>query len=797
MLLSLNWLKEYVDIAVDVPTLADRLTLAGNEVERISQQEVDFDGVVVAEVKSLRPLPGSTKNQIAGVTTGGAKVVEVVTGAWNLAVGDRVPYATPGSRLGDRRIEAKTFLGFPSVGMLCSAIELGLGEDAAGILILGPGATPGQDLHKLYPRDTILELEIKSNRPDLLCHLGIAREVGAIFNLPVREPKIPKGRTGDAPDLVRIDDDDGCRRFVGRVITGIRVAPSPPWMQARLRAAGVRPISNIVDITNYVMLETGQPMHAFDYQHLKDGRIAARRARDGEELACLDGKTRRLSARDMVVADAQRAQGLAGIIGGAESAVEPGTTEIFLEAATWEPRSIRRTARMHGLRTEASSRFEKGLSPALSLPAVERAAALVAELAGGAARKSADVYPVPLAPAVIEVNADRIERVLGVRVELPEASNILERLRFKVEKTRDGLRAQPPEFRLDSAIPEDVIEEIGRIYGYDRVPSTLPGARTPVRDLYERRDADESAREVLAGRELDEAVTSSLVSADSTLEIAMPIAAPSLVKVKNPMAENRDALRRSLLPGLLEALALNARQDQGGARLFELGSVFWKTSSNAVDEPQVLALAAHVPAGGADAAVAELRALQATLATMRDRFAMPSTDSKQAEFDGQHPRPGFAGFHPGRTVEILEGSEPIGIVGEVHPQLLAQLGLPGRAVVAEVLFERFSGGGRRTPQARPLPRFPGVRRDLTVVIRGRIAAADVLQVIRQQGGYTLRDISMVSEYQGPQLGAGSRSLSFRLHYQADDRTLTNEEVAAVQQRIIDDLRKQFEAEVRS
>jgi phenylalanyl-tRNA synthetase beta chain len=795
MLISLNWLKEYVDITVDVPTLAERLTLAGNEVGRIAPQEVDFDGVVVAEVKSLRPLPGSVKNQIAGVTTGGA-VVEVVTGAWNIAVGDRVPYAMPGSRLGDRRIETKTFLGVSSAGMLCSAIELGLGEDAAGILILDAGATLGEDLHELYPRDTILELEIKSNRPDLLCHLGIAREVGAIFNLPLREPKIPQGHSSAAPDLVRIEAADGCRRFVGRLITGVTVAPSPPWLQARLRAAGVRPISNIVDITNYVMLESGQPMHAFDYQRLRGGRVVVRRARDGEELACLDGKTRRLTARDMVVADTERAQGLAGIIGGAESAVQQGTTDIFLEAATWEPRSIRRTARMLGLRTEASSRFEKGLSPALSLPAVERAAALVAELAGGTATRSSDVYPVPLTPVTIAVNADRIERVLGVRVEIAEAAGILERLRFTVKRVDGTIQAQPPEFRLDCSIPEDLVEEIGRIYGYDRVPSTLPGARVPVRDLVERRDADEIAREVLAGRELDEAVTSSLVSADGTLQIAMPMAAPALVKVKNPMAENRDALRRSLLPGLLEALALNARQDQGGARLFELGSVFWKNTSNAVDEPQVMALAAHVPAGGADAAVVELRSLQATLATMRNRFSIPSTDFKQAEFPG--PDPGrFAGFHPGRTGEVLEAGEPIGIVGEVHPQLLAQLGLPGRAVVAEVLFDRFSADGQRTPQARPLPRFPGVRRDLTVVIRGKIAGGDLLQVMRQQGGYTLRDISMVNEYQGPQLEAGARSLSFRLYFQADDRTLTNEEVAAVQQRIIDGLKERFGAEVRS
>src|SRR2546426_3027067 len=650
MLISLNWLKDYVDVPVDVSTLAERLTLAGSEVEGIHEQEVDFEGVLVAEVKSLRPLPGSTKNQLASVSTGGT-VADVVTGAWTLTVGDRVPYAVPGSRLNDRRIETKSFLGVASAGMLCSAIELGLGEDAAGIFILDQSAMPGQDLRQLYPRDTILQLEIKSNRPDLLCHVGIAREVGAIFKLPLREPSLPKRPPADAPDLVRIEASDGCRRFNGRLLTGVSVAPSPPWMQARLRAAGVRPISNVVDITNYVMLEAGQPMHAFDYQRLKDGRVVVRRAHEGEEIACLDGKTRRLTSRDMVVADTERAQGVAGIIGGAESAVQDGTTDVFLEAATWEPRSIRRTSRTLGLRTEASSRFEKGLSPALSLSAVERAAALVAELAGGTATASTDVYPGPLKPITIEVDADRIERVLGVKVELGDAAAILERLRFTVQDVDGRLRVKPPEFRLDCSIPEDLVEEVGRIFGYDRIPSTLPGARTPVRDLYERRDAEETAREVLAGRELDEAVTSSIISPGDAPTIALPMAPRSLVQIKNPLAENRDGLRRSLLPGLLEALALNARQDQGGARLFELGAIFWKADGEAVDQPQVLALAAHAPAGGAEAAAAELRSLQATLATVRDRFVLPSTDLKQAEFSSSDPGH-FAGFHPGRMGQI-------------------------------------------------------------------------------------------------------------------------------------------------
>ena len=787
MLISLNWLKDFVDIQADPKTVADRLTLAGNEVERIREQDVDFEGVIVAEVTALRPLPGSTKNQIAAINTGRG-TAEVVTGAWNLTVGDRVPYAAPGARLGDRRIDTKRFLGFASAGMLCSEIELGLGEDAAGIMILDRGASPGEDVRLLYPRDTVFELEIKSNRPDLLCHLGIARELSAIFALPLRLPKVDAARGKASPDLVRIEAPDGCRRFVARLMTGVKVAASPPWMQARLRAAGVRPISNIVDITNYVMLEMGQPMHAFDFRKLAGARVVVRRARKGEELYALDGKTRVLEPSAMVVADAEKAQGLAGIIGGENSAVTASTSDVLLEAATWEPRSIRRTSRAFGLRTEASQRFEKGLSPALAPAAVDRAAGLIAELAGGSPASSVDVYPDPLKPITIEISDDRIDRVLGLKVKAAEAEAILQRLHFTVKASDGRLLVRPPDFRLDCSIPEDLVEEVGRIYGYDQVPSTLPGERIAVRDLFERRDADEIAREVLVGRELDEAVTASFVAADAMPDLRLPMAPPGSARIANPMAENRNALRTSLLPGLLEALAFNARQDQPGARLFEVSSVFWQRKPDRVDEPQMLAVAIHVPAGGAPAALAELRNLQATLATVRDRFAIESTDFRQSH---------ATGFHPGRTAELIDHGEPIGVVGEVHPAILSQLDLPGRAVAAEVLFDRLTAGGRRTPQATPLPRFPGVRRDLTVVIRGKIAGNDLVQVIRQLGGYTLREVSMLSEYEGPQLGPGARSLSFRLSYQADDRTLTNEEVSASQQRIIDGLRERFSAEVRS
>ena len=443
MVVSSNWLKEYVDVPDDLAVLSERLTLSGTEVERIQLQDVDFEGVVVAEIRSLRPLPGSTKNQIATITTGNG-VADVVTGAWNIAPNNRVPYAVPGSRLGDRRIETKTFLGFASAGMLCSAIELGLGDDAAGILILDEAAQPGTNLRDLYPPDTILHLEVKSNRPDLLAHLGIAREIATLFRLPLRPPPSPEAGRWTTAGLVAIESPEGCRRFVGRLVKSVTVGPSPAWMQARLRAVGIRPISNVVDITNYVMLESGQPMHAFDYSRLAEGRVIVRRARQGEEVECLDGQTRVLNSEAMVVADAKRAQAIAGIIGGVASSVTARTTEVLLEAATWEPRRIRATARALGLRTEASLRFEKGLSPALSLPAVDRAAGFLKDLAGGTANAGTDVYPDPLRPSRIVLNVERLNRVLGVEVPAPQAEDILKRLEFEVERSQSQLIVSPP-----------------------------------------------------------------------------------------------------------------------------------------------------------------------------------------------------------------------------------------------------------------------------------------------------------------------------------------------------------------
>lgn len=783
MLFSLNWLRDYVDLP-EVAQVTERLTRAGSEVERVIDQKVDFEGVIVVRVEELRPHPNADKLQLARVYTG-KQQVEVVTGATNLSVGDLVPLATSGARLKDRRIGSQTFRGIRSEGMLCSAIELGLGQDAAGILILDRGASAGEDLATLFPADTVLDIEIKSNRPDLLSHVGLARELSAIFRQPLRPPAASARAVQEGGgSLVSLKSPGMCRRFLALAMQRVRVGPSPAWMQARLRAAGVRPISNVVDITNYVMLELGQPMHAFDRSRLSGGSLQVREARDGESLACLDGKTRILGPRDVVVADLEKAQAIAGVIGGSESAVSEGTTDIILEAATWDPRRVRAGSHRLGLRTEASSRFEKGLSPALAPPAIERAAALIGEFAGGVAAEASDIYEEPLKLLRIDLPAARIQRVLGIAIPIQEAARTLERLAFKVEEREDGLLAMPPEFRLDCVIPEDLVEEVGRIYGYDRIPSTLPGRRVEVRDLYQRRDADERARELLVGAGFDEAVTNSLVGSSSP-ELRLPAAPPTPVRLENPMAENRDALRNSLLPGLLEAVAFNSRQDQSSARLFEIGSLFW-AGAERVDEPRALALVAHVP-GGPEGSLTALRELQQALRLLRQRLAFAPTEFEPT---------GAPGFHPGRTAAVVAAGVSVGLVGEVHPKLLSALGLSGRAVAAEVLFDRFIESAQPDPRARPLPRFPGILRDLTVVVSGHLSAAELTQVMRRLGGYTLREIYMLTEYRGAQLGEGARSLSFRLHYQADDRTLTNEEVAASYQKIVEGL-KQIHAEVRS
>jgi len=782
MLISLDWLKEYVDLPGDAETIADRLTAIGLEVERIVHLGGTFEGVVVGEVQALERHPRANHLWIAKVHAGDGVMHQVVTGADNVAVGDRVPMAPVGARLADgTRLTAKTLRGVPSHGMICSARELALGEDAAGILILDPQALVGADLNDLYPADILLDCAVSPARPDCLSHLGVAGELAAAADRRVTAPAttLDPGLTGGSlgPVGAEIEEPALCRRYIARVIRDVQVGPSPAWLQRRLRAVGLRPVNNVVDVTNFVLMEFGQPLHAFDLDRLEEQRIIVRRARAGEGLRTLDGAERALNPQMLVIADARRAVALAGVIGGSDTAVTDTTRNILLESATFEGPNIRATSRALPLRTEASIRFAKQLSPALALVGAARACHLLQAVAGGiVVAERVDAYPRPHVPPTVSLDGPRLHRLLGTDVHLAEGGSILQRLGFQVRVDADRLDAVPPAVRLDINIPEDLIEEIGRIRGYEHVHAMLPGRRTALRDLFTDQSLEERSREVLVGACFDEAVTYAFTSRQRTPPIGIPGRPQRMLEIVNPLSVDWDALRTSLLPGLMHTAAANARVDVAAVTIFEISRAFWPRAEAGTqpEEPLLLALLDSQAGKDADRARGALRQMKGVIERLRLELAR-----RPVSFE---PRV-CPGFHPGRCAVLLDGDRILGVLGEIHPELVEAQELPGRAVGAEIDLLAFAAGGTAQPQVVALPRFPAVVRDLAVTVPRQTLSRDLVQVMRNVGGYTLTEIQVLDEYEGPQAGAGRKSLQFRCTFQAPDRTLTNEEVSARVERI--------------
>src|SRR6266566_493606 len=579
MRISYEWLGEFVDLEGVTPKdAADVLTRLGVEIESLTM--VDLSQIVIGRIVEQTKHPKSRNDLWVHLVDLGGRTEQIIAGAPNAIPGSIVPVALPGTTVPNGKVvRHMNIAGEKASGMLASAAELMLGDDHSGILILDRG-TPGEPLTSVIPSQAIMEAEITSNRPDCMGHLGVARELAAGLDRPLKRDFMPAFTgTADPPgrDLVKvaIDDPDLCSRYIGGVIKEVKVGPSPDWLQRRLRACGVRPINNIVDITNYVLLEYAQPLHAFDLAKLSGPEIRVRRAHDGEKLLSLDGVDRRLSTEMLVIADAQRAVAIAGVIGGEETAVDAGTTDILLEAATFDGPSVRQTARTLGIRTEASARFERGLPPELALAGARRAASLIAELAGGKVhREWPDVYPHPQEPVRIHMKPWIIDEVLGVHVPLQESEAILIRLGFHVKVLGDGeWDVLPPVFRLDLAIPEDLVEEVGRVYGYDRVPPTLPGRRhdrwTPVQPSTDRRL--DAAREVLAGAGFTETWNPALVSGRK-LE-ALRVSAQAM-RVANALSDDMDTLRTSLVPSLVDAVALNRDRGRSEVCVYEIAAAF-------------------------------------------------------------------------------------------------------------------------------------------------------------------------------------------------------------------------------
>src|SRR5437660_2153466 len=794
MRISYEWLGDFLDLdGVTPKDAAEVLTRLGIEVESLTM--VDLSQIVIGKVLEQKQHATSRTALWIHQVDLGDHVQQIIAGAPNAVPGSLVPVALPGTTVPNGKLVRDTYIaGEKASGMLCSADELLLGEDHSGILILDRGK-PGDALTTVIPSQAIMEAEITSNRPDEMGHLGIARELAAGLDRPLKRDFLPAFTgTADPPgrDLVKvtIDDPDLSSRYIGGVIKGVRVGPSPEWMQRRLRACGVRPINNIVDITNYVLLEYAQPLHAFDLAKLNGPAIHVRRAKANEKLLCLDGEERRLTPDMLVIADALRPVAIAGVIGGEETAVTGATVDVLLEAANFSGPSVRQTSRALGLRTEASARFERALPPELALAGARRAASLISELAGGSVhREWADVYPRPQEPVRVNLRPALIDDVLGTHVPLEEAESILKRLNFHVKVMADGeWDILPPVFRLDVTIPEDLVEEVGRVYGYDRVPPTLPGRRrdswTPSAPSLDRRL--DSMREVLAGSGYTETWNPALVSGRN-LE-ALRIAAHAM-RVSNPPSDDMNTLRTSLLPSLLDAAALNRDRGRLDVRLYEIAEAYLarvgEKNGEQPEEPLRLAALASAGASAAEGGAAFYRLKSVLDETIGSLSAPPCT----------YQRAAAQLFHPGRCAAVVMDGRQVGYVGELHPSVTAAAKLDGRYVAFEVDVEPLLAAGRM-PRAQPLPRFPAVERDLAVVVEETVAAGAILASIKESAGDLLEVARAFDEYRGAQVPDGYKSIAFTLTFRSPERTLTDAEVDKVMSEIKLGLEKRHRARFR-
>ncbi len=794
MKVSYQWLCDLAGIrGVPAQQAAEVLTMAGWEVDEVVP--IDLSRLLVGRILSQEPHPGSRKPLWIHQVDLGDHVRQIVAGADNARPGTLVAVALPGTTVpSGTTVRDGKIAGVDARGMLCSEAELLAGPDEGGILLLD-GGRPGQPLEELIPSDAIFEVEVTPNRPDCLGHLGLARELAAALGRSLGRDFMPPFTGGVEPpgtELVdvSIEAPDLCRRYIGAPITGVRLGPSPLWLRRRLFATGVRPISNVVDVTNYVTLEYGQPLHAFDLATLGGRRIVVRRARTGERLLCLDGETRALTPDMLVIADAERPVALAGIIGGQETAVTEGTADLLLEAANFDGVSVRATSRALKLRTEASARFEKGISPELALAGARRAAMLLAEIAGGRVHVGwADVYPRPQEPVRVRFRPAQVDGLLGVHVPLQEMEAILKRLDFQVRIQDDGeWDVLSPVFRLDVSIPEDVAEEVGRMHGYEKVPATLPGSRRsawqPARPSLERRL--DPLRQALAGAGFTEVITPALTSGAllDRLEVG-----DGAMRVINPVSDDQDTLRTTLVPSLLRVAAHNRNHGRPAVSVFEVARVYLRRPDAPDGQPDERVRLAAVRSGPAGAEAGRRAFLELKGALERSLDAL-------APVEESYERDRAPLFHPGRCARVLVCGRPAGHLGELHPSALEPFDLEGRAVALEIDLEPVLEIDLPR-RSRPLPRFPAVNRDLAVVVAEEVPAGELLRTIKGAGGDLLEWATAFDEYRGSQLPDGRKSIAFALTFRSPERTLTDAEVDRQMEAVREALRREHEASFRA
>jgi len=796
MNLSKNWLSDFVDVSdVDIKDYCDRMTDTGSKVEGYEILGEDIENVIVARIVSIAPHENSDHLQICQVDIGG-KTEQIVTGAQNIFEGAIVPAAIPVAKLPNNIvIKAGKLRGVESNGMLCSMGELNLtehdmpGKEPNGILILDESYADkiGMDIKEaLMLNDTVVEFEITSNRPDCLSVLGLARESAVSFNKEFKPhtPVVKGINDGDNVNKylsVSISAPDLCQRYMARVVKNVKIEPSPLWLRMRLRASGVRPINNIVDITNYVMLEYGQPMHAFDYACLDGSAIDVRRARDGEIFTSLDDQEHTLDNSMLVISDAKKAVALAGVMGGANSEIKDTTTTVVFESACFLGTSVRVTAKKNGMRTESSARFEKGLDPENCFGGLQRACELVELLgAGEVVDEIIDVYPTKAVPTVLELDTDVINTFLGIDISEDEMKKILTTLEFKVDENK----ITAPTFRADITCMNDVAEEIARIYGYNKIKSSLMKGETTQGGYTKKQKFEIDVENAMCGMGINQIQTFSFISPKFYDKIRMPAdsALRNSVVISNPLGEDTSIMRTVALPSILEVIARNYNFNNENVSLFEIATVYIPTGVDTLpDEKKVICSAMY---GDCD--------FYTMKAVCENIFKLAAV--KKISFKAISDNPSY---HPGRCAEIIANGTVVGTLGQIHPVVAQNYGVNTAIYACELDFDTIFGMMNDTKLYTPLPKFPATTRDFSFVCDESLEVGNIKEEMAKAGGKLVEDIALFDIYRGQQVGENKKSVSLRVTLRAADRTLTVEEAEKVSSKILSAMEKNLGITIRS
>lgn len=793
MNLPMSWLNDYMDIDVEPKEYADRMTMSGSKVEGFENMGESVQNVVAGKVLTCVDHPDSDHLHVCTVDAGTGEILQIVCGAPNVKENIIVPVALVGAVLPDGKIKKGKLRGVESCGMLCSHDELGITEDTLGyepeygILIL-PDDTPiGKDIKDIFGmNETVVEFEITSNRPDCFSIIGLARETAATFDKKFTIPEVKFTQNSEnINDTISVEvlDKDKCKRYCARMVKNVKIGPSPAWMQERLRACGVRPINNIVDITNYVLLEYGQPMHAFDLRDLQDNKIIVRRAADGEIIKTLDEQDRTLTDNDLVIADGKRAVAIAGVMGGFNSEVKDDTTTVIFESATFAGASVRLTAQRVGLRTEASSRYEKGLDYNNTVPAVERACQLVEELGCGEnvggmidiVGNVTDMKSLPFRP-------DKINAFLGTDISVEQMVKCFDALEIKTDL--DKMTVTPPSFRPDLEGEADIAEEVARFYGYDKIPVTLLSGEATCGKKTERQQAQDKIMETLTAMGLYEIYTYTFTSPSifDKLNVPAESALRTAVKISNPLGEDTSIMRTTTISSMLDILSRNYNYRNASAKLFEIGKVFIPTEEGKLpDEPFKITMGMY--GGGVD--FFDLKGICEGL------FKNLNVENVKYAAVTDNPT-----FHPGRCAKVKAGGKTLGIIGEIHPAVSRKYGIDTPVYIAELDFENVFLNIKTDIKFKELPKFPAVTRDIAMLVDKTVPVADIEEIITKASGKLLETLTLFDVYEGEQIPDGKKSVAYSAVYRASDRSLTGEEVQKVFDKAVKNLEHQLGAQLR-